>query len=204
MAREYMTAVRIKSALDEASQAEGGDVVRSLELSAYFTHCNLQPSHQMLALKTAMANAFKAKVRLAISQRVGWLLLSFILFKLWHFSPNPSRTLYPTHNRTTSTRHLLRADCSSSPTCALSATPTRAARRKRWCKSLRRKAEMKWPSTTTRGIPSVSAAPRSNLSTRAPLPSSARSARRHTSPMHGGGCVRLADSPTLASKQLVW
>ena len=38
------------------------DIPRSLELAAYFTHCNLQPSHLMLALKTAMALAFKSKV----------------------------------------------------------------------------------------------------------------------------------------------
>lgn len=38
------------------------DVPRSLELAAYFTHCNLQPAHLMLALKTAMALAFKNKV----------------------------------------------------------------------------------------------------------------------------------------------
>ena len=38
------------------------DVTRSLELAAYFTHCNLQPAHLMLALKTAMALAFKNKV----------------------------------------------------------------------------------------------------------------------------------------------
>ena len=69
VAREYMTAVRIKAALDEASAAEGGDVARSLELSAYFTHCSLQPSHLMLALKTAMANAFKAKVCLELRRK---------------------------------------------------------------------------------------------------------------------------------------
>ena len=39
-----------------------GDIKRSLELAAYFTHCNLQPAHLMLALKTAMALAFKNKV----------------------------------------------------------------------------------------------------------------------------------------------
>lgn len=55
--REYLTAVRVKAAIANASD----DVVRSLELNAYFTHCNLQPSHLMLALKTAMAAAFKAK-----------------------------------------------------------------------------------------------------------------------------------------------
>jgi coatomer protein complex subunit alpha (xenin) len=38
------------------------DPARQLELAAYFTHCNLQPSHLLLALKTAMATAFKCKV----------------------------------------------------------------------------------------------------------------------------------------------
>jgi len=56
--REYITAIRIKLAM---GNSEGGDIGRSLELAAYFTHCNLQPAHLMLALKTAMANAFKSK-----------------------------------------------------------------------------------------------------------------------------------------------
>lgn len=64
VAREYMTAVRVKAALDECAAAGENSVTRSLELAAYFTHCNLQPSHLMLALKTAMANSFKAKVRI--------------------------------------------------------------------------------------------------------------------------------------------
>jgi coatomer subunit alpha len=55
--REYMTAVRVKTAIGTAAN----DPVKSLELNAYFTHCNLQPAHLMLALKTAMAAAFKAK-----------------------------------------------------------------------------------------------------------------------------------------------
>ncbi len=59
VSREYITAIRVKTAMAEA----GSDVVRSLELAAYFTHCNLQPSHLLLALKTAMASAFKNKVR---------------------------------------------------------------------------------------------------------------------------------------------
>ena len=96
VAREYMTAVRIKGALDEASQAEGGDVVRSLELSAYFTHCNLQPSHSMLALKTAMANAFKAKVRLEISL---WEVAAALFSSLQ--TSDYSHTLHLTHTITT-------------------------------------------------------------------------------------------------------
>jgi coatomer protein complex subunit alpha (xenin) len=54
--REYLTALRIKAKMGETQ-----DTARSLELAAYFTHCNLQPSHLMLALKNAMASAFKAK-----------------------------------------------------------------------------------------------------------------------------------------------
>ena len=56
MCREYITALRVKTALGETE-----DPVRLLELSAYFTHCSLQPAHLLLALKTAMATAFKSK-----------------------------------------------------------------------------------------------------------------------------------------------
>lgn len=56
VSREYITAIRLKSAM-----AETQDPVRTMELSAYFTHCNLQPAHLVLALKLAMSNAFKFK-----------------------------------------------------------------------------------------------------------------------------------------------
>lgn len=55
--REYITAIRIKGAMAEA----GADPVRSTELSALFTHCNLQPAHLLLALRSAMGTAFKHK-----------------------------------------------------------------------------------------------------------------------------------------------
>jgi len=55
--REYITAIRIKGAMSEAT----GDPVRSTELSAYFTHCNLQPVHLLLALRSAMGTSFKHK-----------------------------------------------------------------------------------------------------------------------------------------------
>merc|ERR1719232_1088322 len=55
--REYITAIRIKGAMSEAAR----DPVRSTELSAYFTHCNLQPVHLLLALKSAMGTSFKHK-----------------------------------------------------------------------------------------------------------------------------------------------
>lgn len=55
--REYITAIRIKGAISEA----GSNPVRATELSAYFTHCNLQPVHLLLALRAAMGTAFKHK-----------------------------------------------------------------------------------------------------------------------------------------------
>merc|ERR1711862_778661 len=55
--REYITAIRIKGAMSECAK----DPVRSTELSAYFTHCNLQPVHLLLALRSAMGTSFKHK-----------------------------------------------------------------------------------------------------------------------------------------------
>ena len=51
--REYVTAIRLK----HANAIEKG--VRQMELSAYFTHCNLQPAHLALALNLAMTQAYK-------------------------------------------------------------------------------------------------------------------------------------------------
>ena len=55
--REYITGIRIRAAITESA----ADPVRSTELSAYFTHCNLQPAHLLLALRSAMGTAFKHK-----------------------------------------------------------------------------------------------------------------------------------------------
>jgi len=55
--REYITAIRIKGAMAEAVK----NPARSTELSAYFTHCNLQPIHLLLALRSAMGTSFKHK-----------------------------------------------------------------------------------------------------------------------------------------------
>jgi coatomer protein complex subunit alpha (xenin) len=59
VSREYITAVRLKTSMTEIGDSNVG---RGLELAAYFTHCNLQPTHLMLALKTGMVSAFKNKV----------------------------------------------------------------------------------------------------------------------------------------------
>ena len=58
--REYITALRLKALMTNESAAEV-DTTRQLEYAAYFTHCNLQPAHLTLALKSAMASAFKSK-----------------------------------------------------------------------------------------------------------------------------------------------
>ena len=54
--REYKTAIRLKNAIADTA---ADNAVRQIELSAYFTHCNLQPAHLLLALRMAMVSAFK-------------------------------------------------------------------------------------------------------------------------------------------------
>ena len=53
--REYLTAIRLELLRKQTT----GDNKRAMELAAYFTHCNLQPTHTMLSLKAAMGFAFK-------------------------------------------------------------------------------------------------------------------------------------------------
>ncbi|KDO30127.1 hypothetical protein SPRG_19862 [Saprolegnia parasitica CBS 223.65] len=55
--REYVVACRLRAAL--TSVPLEADPKRNIELSAYWTHCRLQPSHMMLTLKSAMTNAYK-------------------------------------------------------------------------------------------------------------------------------------------------
>lgn len=74
VSREYTTAVRVKLAITDA----GDDIIRGLELAAYFTHCNLQPAHLLLALKTAMANAFKNKV--SSINEIYFIIVKFMVF----------------------------------------------------------------------------------------------------------------------------
>jgi coatomer protein complex subunit alpha (xenin) len=57
--REYTTGLR----LELLRKTVGDDKVRVCELAAYFTHCNLQPAHLMLALRSAMTLTFKAKLK---------------------------------------------------------------------------------------------------------------------------------------------
>jgi coatomer protein complex subunit alpha (xenin) len=56
--REYLLACRVRS--EVAKFPLETDPKRNVELSAYFTHCELQPPHLVLTLKIAMTNAFKS------------------------------------------------------------------------------------------------------------------------------------------------
>ena len=94
--REYITGIRLRAAATEC----GDDPVRSTELSGYFTHCNLQPAHLLLALRSAMGVAFKHKNYIAAagfarrllelpdmsSERNAQLKVKVrsVLFILWH------------------------------------------------------------------------------------------------------------------------
>lgn len=119
--REYKTAIRVKNAMGETE-----DPKRSLELAAYFTHCNLQPAHIMLALKTAMAAAFKSKVFLVCIHFVGDSV------------------------RTSLMQHHLRVGCLNCPMRIQNATRTRAQRRRKCFKKASNKAAMSFPWIMTR------------------------------------------------------
>eukprot|EP00736_Rhodelphis_marinus_P009888 Rmarinus@m.17201 len=54
--REYITALRLVMSGDEEK-----DPARKLELTAYFTHCKLQPFHMQLSHRKAMMTAYQSK-----------------------------------------------------------------------------------------------------------------------------------------------
>lgn len=56
--REYITGLRLELRRKEMKDEDPG---RQLELAAYFTHCNMQPKHVALALRSAMTLAFKLR-----------------------------------------------------------------------------------------------------------------------------------------------
>merc|ERR1719228_3115418 len=51
----------MESARKDSPKATVADQKRVCEMAAYFTHCNLQPVHQVLTLRTALNLAFKLK-----------------------------------------------------------------------------------------------------------------------------------------------
>eukprot|EP00197_Chlamydomonas_leiostraca_P002770 CAMPEP_0202857082 /NCGR_PEP_ID=MMETSP1391-20130828/157_1 /ASSEMBLY_ACC=CAM_ASM_000867 /TAXON_ID=1034604 /ORGANISM="Chlamydomonas leiostraca, Strain SAG 11-49" /LENGTH=1227 /DNA_ID=CAMNT_0049535841 /DNA_START=68 /DNA_END=3751 /DNA_ORIENTATION=+ len=56
--KEYHIALRCELKRKELGE---GDISRSMELAAYFTHCSLQPVHLALSLRSAMSIFFKNK-----------------------------------------------------------------------------------------------------------------------------------------------
>lgn len=56
--REYAIAMRCELRRKELRE---GDAARAAELAAYFTHCNLQPVHSALSLRSAMTAFFKLR-----------------------------------------------------------------------------------------------------------------------------------------------
>lgn len=52
--------MRLETERQRLVAAEPDNAVRNLELAAYFTHCNLQPAHIQLALRSAMRVFAKA------------------------------------------------------------------------------------------------------------------------------------------------
>jgi len=57
IARDYVCALQIETKRKEFKD----DPVRSAELAAYFTHCNMQPTHLTLSLRAAMSTFYKMK-----------------------------------------------------------------------------------------------------------------------------------------------
>lgn len=58
--REYLLGVSIELERRRVAQEEPDNVRRGLELAAYFTHCQLQPPHLQIALRSAIQVFTKA------------------------------------------------------------------------------------------------------------------------------------------------
>ncbi|XP_063689653.1 coatomer subunit alpha-like [Bolinopsis microptera] len=59
--REYILGLQMELARKELPRRTVDDQIRICELAAYFTHCNLQPMHLMLTLRTAVSLFYKMK-----------------------------------------------------------------------------------------------------------------------------------------------
>ncbi|EIW78385.1 coatomer subunit alpha-2 [Coniophora puteana RWD-64-598 SS2] len=59
-AREYLLGVSIELERRRVAQDQPDNIKRSLDLAAYFTHCQLQPQHMQLALRSAITVYAKA------------------------------------------------------------------------------------------------------------------------------------------------
>jgi len=59
-AREYLLGVSIELERRRVAQEEPDNIKRGLELAAYFTHCQLQPPHLRIAMRSAIQVFTKA------------------------------------------------------------------------------------------------------------------------------------------------
>ncbi|VDP10190.1 unnamed protein product [Soboliphyme baturini] len=59
--REYLVGIKMEMKRKEMPKETKDDLVRSAEMAAYFTHCDLQPVHKILTLRTAINLLFKMK-----------------------------------------------------------------------------------------------------------------------------------------------
>ncbi|PAV66797.1 hypothetical protein WR25_10521 [Diploscapter pachys] len=59
--REYLAGLLLESARKELPKSSPADLKRNAELSAYFTHFDLQPIHRILTLRAAVNTFFKMK-----------------------------------------------------------------------------------------------------------------------------------------------
>jgi coatomer protein complex subunit alpha (xenin) len=59
--REYLVGLLMEANRKELPKDSMEDVKRNLEMAAYFTHCELQPVHKILTLRTAANLSFKSK-----------------------------------------------------------------------------------------------------------------------------------------------
>lgn len=59
--KEYVVGISMELHRKGLGKSSEEELQRSLELAAYFTHCELQPGHQILTLRTAVNLAFKMK-----------------------------------------------------------------------------------------------------------------------------------------------
>jgi coatomer protein complex subunit alpha (xenin) len=57
--REYLVGLLLESARKDLSRDAENSAKRNVEMAAYFTHCELQPVHKILTLRTAANLAYK-------------------------------------------------------------------------------------------------------------------------------------------------
>lgn len=60
LCREYLLGVSVELERRRVAEEEPDNVRRSLELAAYFTHCDMQPPHLQIALRSAIGVFAKA------------------------------------------------------------------------------------------------------------------------------------------------